>query len=218
MSALNCFVTPHAVHIFTDGGHYDLDTISVRGIGNKVVPLPHYNAALAGIGLTFIPGALAMTMLTRSFGGFDGLIAAFPSFVRQSVETMRKYPGYPSDWGQFELIVLGWSEAQNGPVAYHLSGYAKGDQPAWHFQEVTRFRAPNDPSFREVEFDPENAAEFGLALMEEQRNTPFAVPTARPLPPGLGPMRYRVVHGFCQHTSIDRAGIHMRVLKHWRET
>jgi hypothetical protein len=118
----------------------------------------------------------------------------------------------PAEWGVFEVILAGWSESKNQPCAYHLRGYAEGGWPAFHVREVTRFRSPSDPAHIKFVFEPDNPGGSGLALVRMQREKKHPVILSNG---HVSDVVYRVAAGFCQHTTVARDGIMMRILERW---
>src|SRR4051794_2134708 len=85
MTLLNVFVTSDTAHLLTDGAHYSLDG-RLQSVGGKVSLLPQLSCALAMRGPSFVLPNLAAGM--GSFGTFDELVAVFPEFLKEALDTL----------------------------------------------------------------------------------------------------------------------------------
>lgn len=217
MTTINCFLTPDAAHVFTDGAFTDMASMSVAGFGNKVAYLPKQNALIASTGFAHVPSLLAGAMMNFDSDSFDELIEQFETTVSCVVAAARpnlqKIEQSPSQYlSHFEAIVVGWSKKGNAPAAYQTQSTDCADKPVTTPRPITRYVRPSfdgDTRANLVSFDPANPAASGLKLMEDQRAGRF-VSTWHG-----GHQTYVSAAGFCQHTILNKDGISMRVIKHW---
>lgn len=219
MSALIGYVTLDAAHLFTDGGHYHPETIAVSRIGPKVAIIPQHNAAVGFTGHAFISQALPLYFgQTAEVADATDLITRFPDLIKTCVLEMSKIGG-PKSWGRFEMLLAVWSE--NGPAAHLL----RSDGSNFTYEAVDEFRTPRNPAIDTMSFDPDHPGPSGLAIMREQRRQKFGVESAvsnhrdalrnMMARPDDRTDAFQVVHGFCQHTWVDRDGVHSKILERW---
>lgn len=208
MSAMNCFVSEKAIHLFTDGAKYDTEAnFEMKGLMSKTLALPHYHAVIAATGIGWATTMICVEITQTEVEGFDDLVAQFADIVRSAATKADAIAAMPSI-GTTNVILAGWSE-RNGLSAYALwTAEMDGVEP-YHLARINDFRSPtNDYNIDRLAFAEDNAAVDGLALMQSQ---PRELVILRD---GSGRCGYRV-GGFCQHTVIDGQGIHMRGLPRW---
>ncbi len=223
MSALNIFVTADAVHAFTDGGLYDPHSMKLQAIAPKIALLPQYSAILGSTGHSFIPELLQASINRSEFASFDDMVAGFPTFVSESVEFWSKQPGGLKDWGRFTIALAGWSEKENGPIAYVMRGWSNLDMQGFKMHEVLRSCSPHDSVIESLPFDGGHAAQSGLDIMRVQRSRKFGSYTAATTDTARNMLArtedrtdgFQIVHGFCQYTRVDCDGIHTKIIERW---
>ncbi len=209
MSAMNVFVTD-AVHVFTDGGHYSLDDMKLRAIGNKIAFLPHLNAVIASTGYAHATTLISNFLIDKPFATFDDLADGFGDYLKWCMAHCASI-GVPRDWAQLEVLLAGWSEADAKPKAFVVRDHRKGNEPPFQTVEYSRYVSPEHPRFASIYAgDVDDVATAGLDLMRAQREIRFGVEGAKSNVVG-----HQVVAGFCQHTVVDRDGIHSRILERW---
>lgn len=209
MTALNAFAVRDGVHLFTDGGWHNPDTGELLGIGNKVCALPEYNAVIAATGSNLVADLLSRYLIENRFADLQSLAVMMPDWLQACIEQAKAAPG-GRDWGVFDVILAGWSEA-TGPIIRLCKSYEDGGWPAYTRKEPTGYMRPalefkhtrdGSPNKRWETVPPE----WGLNILRLQRTTPCVDPA--------GNQRF-VVHGFAQHSHVGPQGISMRVLEHW---
>lgn len=225
MSLLNTFVTSDAVHLFTDGGQYDPATMVLEGISPKVAILPQLNAVLASTGHMFISQMMQHSINGEQFKSYDAMVAEFETFLPKAIAFWAKTSGGPKDWGLFNIVIAGWSDYQNRPTAHAIRGFGNLESAAFKLRELTRFRAPRNLVVDGMPFDPADPVESGLAIVREQRRQKFAVRSVATTKDAAATLAQRledqnqigfqIVHGFCQHTRVDRDGVHTKILERW---
>lgn len=151
MTALNCFVAPDAVHLFSDGALYEgPPAAKIAGFAAKVLPLPQFDAVVGVTGKYWATLMVAAALSESRCTSYDAMVDGFSEFIRRYVTHSAAIPGAPSSWGPFEIVLAGWSESSGKPNARLLTSYQR-EHPAWHFRPITRFQMPMvSPTF---EFD-----------------------------------------------------------------
>ena len=115
MSALNVYLAPDQIQVWTDGALYDADG-TLLSVNTKVAPLPHLNAVVALRG----PG-LALPLLAHHLGtfpSFDALIAELVPAIQEAWTVHESIFDMCSHGPDFELVVAGWSGQHGCPEAY----------------------------------------------------------------------------------------------------
>lgn len=209
MSVLNCFLTPDAAHVFTDGALFTPD-MTVAGFASKVIPLPHFPAVLSAVGSLWITPLMAAALAESTLIDFDDLLDAFPRIVETS---LGKLPN-GNTFGHFTAGLAGWS-AKHGRPAFGCVRTFDEELPAFELQRATRYISPSqshiyDGSILSLPFDPARPAESGLSIMQAQRKGRF-----RAINGEDQHKLYHAVGGFCQHTTVTGEGISINVLERW---
>lgn len=226
MSSMIIFQQSDAVHLVTDGAHYERNG-TLRQIGSKVRELPRSNSvfALRGAGAFDIIAPFLEPLET-----FDQVAAAAPlalEFISNMTTILS--PGAPFVERCVELVIAGWSdERQAWSVGLattlpacdpedqvglsHLSGYIQFQPflapPLSCAPPIDIQRAVGRACETQAEIDALDPAAAGLAIIEAQRLTPCDLSDE-----GDG-MQY-IVGAFAELTTVSAAGIDRRVLQVW---
>jgi hypothetical protein len=217
MSALNCFLTPDAAHVFTDAAIYEPRNLTVGAFANKVTILPQYNAVIGSTGRFVNITLLGIAFAELQYENFDHLAEDFASVTKRAVaRTNQIDPNNPNMWGdEFTFGLAGWSPKQNAPAFFVVKSAANGQKlaavPATKFYSPAAVFEGVDDSITRFKFDPERPGESGLEIMRAQRLKKFS-PLGNV---GVKHSLYYAIGGFCQHTVISRDGIGVKVLEHW---
>ena len=212
MTALNVFRTSEAVHVLTDGAHFEHGAEVV--LMPKVWPLPNLNAVFAARGQTSLLPLLVLAASHCSTGSFDDLKANIAPILEVCYKNALPMLAGNVD---AEFVVAGWSEAR-GADSYIVRSHDR-EGPVWQVSEfgpvgllpgVQRIVDEVFPNgFDETSFDP---VRDGARIVDIQRTSFFESPHdgERPLHAHIG--------GFVQLTSVHRSGeISTRVIRHWRD-
>ncbi|KQN19439.1 hypothetical protein ASE86_13285 [Sphingomonas sp. Leaf33] len=226
MSSIIIIQQAEAVHLITDGAHYERDgTLGL--IGSKVRQLPRAETvfALRGIG-AFEP----FEEIFASCRSFDDVIDTIPSalaFFDLAVRTSVPDAGFPHLG--LELVAAGWSDARQAwsvgiasplPARYpqdqvgisHLPGYVQYEPfvaaplscaPPVDIEKAVGRSIPDPAAVNEL-----YPAAAGLAIIEAQRLVPCDLSAD-----GDG-FQY-VVGGFAELTTVSASGISHRILRTW---
>jgi hypothetical protein len=216
MSAFNCFLTPTEAHVFSDAAIYEPRNMMVGAFANKVSILPQYNAVIGSTGRFVNITLLGIAFAELQYENFDLLADDFGSVVKRAVaRTNQIDPNNPNLWGDdYTFGLAGWSPKQNAPAFFVVESAAGQDVAA---VPATKYYSPAavfegvDDSITRFKFDPERPGESGLAIMRAQRLKKF-LPLGNV---GVKHSLYYAIGGFCQHTSISRDGISVKILERW---
>lgn len=204
MTALNCFVEDGVAHIFADSVIYDMNQGgSVAGFVSKIIPLPHYNAALACTGMSWASIVFAGVIADAPSESFDQLATSIAPLIKTAAQ--RDQSAGALQFGHFELILAGMSEGSGKATAFLMRNYAERGVPAFSMESIRRFVTPEIP-FPEFPFDV--AAGAGLLLLEAQRATLCGV---RDLPGVV----MHCVGGEAVYATVSADGFSMKVLRQW---
>jgi hypothetical protein len=147
---MNILLLDRAVHIFTDGGHYEDGTLELRYLGGKVHYLPAQGAALAWSG----PSALgpALVLATERYGARDlpGLLSAVPSLAEGC-----------AGGEAYSVIVAGVLGGAALAVAAEEGGRSQLLGPGHFVKSI--------PSL--IDFDAADVRGSGLAMVRDQRRS-----------------------------------------------
>jgi hypothetical protein len=218
MSALNCFLTSDAAHVFSDASVYLPTNLKVAAFANKVTILPQYNAVIGSTGRFVNITLLGIAFAELEFDDFDHLASDFASVVKRAVaRTNQIDPNNPDMWGdEFTFGLAGWSPAQNAPAFFSVKSAAgNGEElaavPATKFYSPAAVYEGADDSITRFKFDPDRPGESGLEIMRAQRLRKFS-PLGKV---GVQHSTYYAIGGWCQHSIISRDGISVKVLQRW---
>jgi len=220
MSAINALVQRSSVHMMTDGLSY-IDGVPFEVDVHKALELVPWRAALAATGPAKLGEFFAAEVVER-FRSFDHLIAEGEVVLGQ---LFRAYADeYREGDAVSTLVLIGWLDGEDRPAAFAIEMATDGEKLKWVEQhsttdsEVIRFKLAElaeiamPPvslamlqaaryTFKDYEaMDPETEL---LHLLEIQRRIPFDD-------------RY-YVGGQALLTSIDRSGVHQRIVHKWDE-
>ncbi len=212
MTALNCFVTAEAAHIFMDTALYAVDKdASVLGFASKVFPLPRYNAVYGATGFYWGSVAMAGMLAESNLHSFDNLAEEFPRLVKEAIQKSRSIASGFSKrtYERGEFLLAGWSDKENRPAAFILYLHEHEGHAPFHYMPITRFKSPVDSSIAVMAFDPSAPEQSGLAIMRRQRQTAFPVDAI------AGGALHHAVGGQCQYTTITRETLTMKVIERW---
>lgn len=209
MSALNVFLFPDVIHVWTDGALYDADGTLLMST-TKVGPLPHLNAAVMTRG-----PALALPLLTHCLGvlfsTFDDLVVGLSEAVAQFVTYQGEVLGECSHGTTFEVVVAGWSESRGQPEAYLVRSADLGRVSMLGSEHVS---PANDILVERMkgEFPGSTQADLrtidvARRLMELQREIRVEQVEGQGKICGVG--------GFCQVTTITPAAIMTGIVRRW---
>jgi hypothetical protein len=194
--------------MFTDTAIFNLGAGgSVKGFGSKAIPLPHQGAVMSCTGLSWVSVVLAGVIAESGAETFDDLVSRLSELVSAIIQREQTAA---LTFGNFELLIAGFSEASNLPEAHVLYGYQKNGWPRFRIERFSR-QYVNLPA-RIPAFEPERPAESGLAIMEAQRATLMGAHDAP------SAVEMHSVGGAAQLTTLTRNGIMIRVLKRWNDT
>lgn len=212
MSALNIHLADDAAHVFTDGALYYRGTEgAVAAFGNKVWPLPQFDAVIGATGASWPIFMIANQITAHGALGtatdFAELRDTFPKLIRDSI-ALSQSMNMP-DWGHYVAALIGWNREEGRAEAYRISRFDRDEAGAFEMEAVSDIRSPADAFVRDTPFRAADAAASGLAIMEKQRN----LRTWSADEPDAGPIS--CVGGFCQHTIVSADGITTRAIHHW---
>ncbi|MGE0524379.1 MAG: hypothetical protein AB7O60_15265 [Variibacter sp.] len=214
MSALNVFVTPDAVHLWTDGAGYDADG-TLLSIEQKIAINGAMPAVIASRGSVLFLALLAEEAKNRH-STFDGLVGGAIDLVRTLTE-MQAAPILAACCAkELDFCFAGWSAERGRPEAYLLYNHETCGLPRWQMIPIPSGAGMIQPSddallarLRNRGFDPAGGAfdpvAHGAGIMREQR-FPFRRPDGREIV---------AVGGFAQHTMLTRDAITTRVVERW---
>jgi|GEM_PF-1749387 hypothetical protein len=215
MSALNCFLTPDAAHVFTDAALYEPEKIKVGAFASKVTLLPQYNAVIGSTGRYYNQMLLSFAFAELQYDNFDCLAADFAPLVKRAVaKTNLIAPNGAYMWGEYTFGLAGWSPKQNSPAFFVVAsgpGKEVAAVPATKYYSPAAVFDGVDDSITRFKFDPERPGESGLAIMRAQRLKKFS-PLGNV---GVKHSLYHAIAGFCQHTIVSRDGISVKILERW---
>ncbi|RCS21435.1 hypothetical protein DUT91_24140 [Phyllobacterium salinisoli] len=204
MSASNCFVGNDNIQVFSDTAVYDLENGgAIHGFGNKVVPLLHHRAVISCTGYAWVSIIVSGCISASGAETFDDLAARLPDIVKDMTTRDRD-----AKFGNFEVLLAGFSESTGEPAAYVLTGYPKNGWPAFTMKKVSSFISP---FIERRQFDFDNPESSGLRILEEQRQA-LCGSTDKA---GLA---LHAVGGCAQMTTVRKDGIEMKVIHRWPDT
>jgi hypothetical protein len=150
MTAINLYLTPDAVHFFTDGGNYDAGTLELRHLGGKMFPMPQFDAALAWSGPSDLIAPLIPAIERAGAHSLSDLLSRLSDIV----SGLRCH-------ARFSVLVAGAEYGVSQGVAIQEGG------------RVSRLSAGDSvkslPS--QCRFDQGDIAASGLAIMQDQRSS-----------------------------------------------
>lgn len=198
MTATNVFVTPDAIHLFSDGTVLD-PAGNLIGSASKVFALPQAQTVVGVAGTTLLRFSVEAN-ISAGVDSFEDVVRRLPSLAeatRNNPETMLH--------GQFLVIAAGWSAKAEAFRAVAMTGVDGSGFFAFQPRPVDRFCAPSDFRLDGMAFDPARAEESGIKIMEYQRRGGQITAT--------GP-RYSV-GCFIQHTLLTRDAITTKIIHRW---
>jgi len=221
MTAINVVRQLDAVHIISDGVFCDTDGF-VLNIGPNTWFLPHLSAAIGIHGSPhFMPFLInRLGGECRSFDDIAAKILTIALDVHISFPMTHGTLGWGNINPEFDLFVVGWSEARGQPISYLVArpGRGTGSQVSadWRVVELPDLLiAPplNERVGRADGWKPPTSAEAfqvepdGIKLVEAQRFTPTRINSEG----GIG----FSVGGFVQLTSVSAQRVTSRILLRW---
>ena len=220
MSAINALVQSSSVHMMTDGLSY-LDNVTLEVNVHKTLELMPWRAALAATGPARFGEFLAVEVVER-FRSFDHLIAEGESVLCQL------FYHYANEYRDGDAVstlgLIGWLDGEDRPAAYAMEMATDGerlkfvemhsssqvDTVRFKLFELETFAMPpptlamlQAASYQFQDHDAMDPETELLHLLEIQRRIPFDG-------------RY-YVGGQALLTSIDRSGVHQRIVHKWDE-
>jgi hypothetical protein len=178
----------------------------LKGIGTKIAMIPEHNAVVTANGFAFVEFMLQATLALSWFENFDALASGFPNLINKAVLNGVSY-GCPSTWRDTEIVLAGWSSINDAPTALMF-----GSNEKFAGKEITRLIRPAVPN---LVFNTQDIEQSGLELMRAQRASAFSVTDSQSASFIKPSYSRRVVHGFCQHTTVSRSSIETRVIERW---
>ena len=213
MTAVNIFVLPDQVRVWTNGACVDADGVLVS-IDQKVGLLPHLNAVIAVRG-----PAAALAFATFWLGSchetFDGMVDGMGGTLSRMIEHHSEAWRARGPGVTFELLAAGFSESRRAPEVYWIESSdtlevrRRGDcsiTPSGEEGALARRLAAEFPGMSERKALSSETVQ--LRLMDLQRETEYPSNWGeRPIMRGVG--------GFAQLTTVFRDRIATRVVKRW---
>lgn len=196
MTALNLYRTGDAVHVFTDGGFYDDENGVLLDFGSKIYRLDPHKAVFALSGRVEDANSVAYALLRSPVRRAADLLADFDGIVDGAADPRHS----------FQSVIAGWDDETSAPFARLLVRFDSGETQGMDVNSV--MTSPGVVA----QFNPDDPARSGLAIMENQRRQRFK-PEGR-----KGDRLLYVVGGFCEHTRISQSGVERRILKTWPDT
>jgi hypothetical protein len=208
LTAINALARGSRAFLLTDTAAYGFDGVVTQFLA-KVVTFPHIRCAFAARGCLKAIQTMAEELAPAQ--SFDDLIATSARPLREAHEAGS------FDWGEeaepeFELVVVGMSEARRRAEAYIITSVERGEAKPFVFRRHDIITAPSvAPEAMRAGglFRGGDPAEDLLALAEVQRAAAHPIATVRP------DDRHFVVGGSAVLTEISEAGISQRVLRVW---
>ncbi len=214
MSSAIVYIEDDAAHLLTDGGRF-ADDGRMGGTTQKAIILADRHAVVTARG----PGAFHSVLgvhLASVSGSFEDLVAAFPNACRQAHDSLMQafsdgleLTRNPHD---VDAVLVGYSQSL-GFCSFLTASIPIDGAPAWSTSPMVREAGDAalqyvTPAAEDMEgrlrakgvnlWDGEvDVSAHGLAVMRDQRDHQ----------PQVG--------GFCQLTSVTRAGVSSRVLERW---
>lgn len=153
MTAINVLLETDRVHFFSDGGHFAGHNQVLCQFGNKVMPLPLYNAAMTYSG----PSAGAPALLAEIEGSAAPTLADLLSRLPVLVAAANRKAAVGRQ--AFSAIVAGVEGGMACGVAIEEGGAQHLLAPGSFVRSLAS----------DVPFDPSDPEASGLAMMEDQR-------------------------------------------------
>lgn len=216
MTAVITVVGDEAAHLVTDGAGVDAAGL-VQLIAPKAHIFPHIKAAIALRGM-HVAFPVFQTHLAGIADSYDGLKAHFAEGFQQDWELHKEElaKAFGPSVLVFDLFVVGWSEAKNGPDAYAFFSHARhAGEAAYRVTDLDYVCATPElpahflerlaPKLSGVGFD-----RAAIKIMEEQRRL---IATAADSPTLAEPNS--IVGGFVQVTTVTVDAITTRVVHRW---
>lgn len=226
MSSMIILQQSDAVHLITDGAHYERDG-TLRQIGSKVRELPRSNSVFALRGASIFN---AIEPFLAPLETFDQVAATVPS-VLESISNLKTLltPGAPYVERCVEMVLAGWSDERQAWLVglattlpagdpedrvglSHLPGYVQFQPfmapPLSCAPPIDIDAAVGRSITTRAEIDALDPGRVGLAIIEAQRLTPCDLSDE-----GDG-VQY-IVGAFAELTTVSRAGIKRQILREW---
>lgn len=227
MSALNVFIRKDRAWMQTDASLYDQQG-NIVAFGPKAYVLSNLRAVISARGLQSVTPML-VPILGWQFATFDDLIEHGAPVIRNVFcEFVKSYVAADAAERDIELIILGWSEKEDGPRAYRFYSDAvanlHGDaafefhpfasDETWELSPAFQTLEPwnrlgrqgielDENGFTTEQFDP---VTHGLAYMEEQRHIYVDFETNKQI---------SICGGFLASVEISRDGVSEKILHRW---
>ncbi len=198
MTAINAWVTPTAAYLFSDAAFLDPKTLRVVGFATKIAYMPEYSAVMATSGNGLATSILAGAIAQHTLANFDHLIDNVSDIFQRCVRLHHDKPFFED----CRLVIAGYSKRTDAPGLYCLQTVAGIGIKPFEITPCPAFINPyaadeNDRQIADMDFDSERPSESGLAIMRAQR------------------VKFGVIGGWCQMTTVTRDGIETRVLERW---
>jgi hypothetical protein len=199
--------------VWTDGASYLADG-TLMTVSGKVEILAHLNAVVAARAPSlFLP--LIAHHLGQAFDTFDAMVAGLSEAVQVGVALHSRIFDLCDLGADFDLIVVGWSNARGRCETWTLFSQDRGDAKAWTAHEMGPVMlAPYDGPLgdRLALTDAQLAGglhpiDDGLRIIEAQRAV--AAPQGGRAQPSHG------VGAFAQMTLVGRDHIETRIMRRW---
>lgn len=204
MTALNLFVGPDGIDIFTDTVIYDMARgAAVAGFASKVILLPHHNAVMAATGFSWVAIVMAGVVATSGIQSFDDLVQRLSSLVSEAVN---RDPAGAACFGTFELVIAGFSESRENPEAYIIRSFPHQGWPEWSVRKISNHTSPKV----QLRFNPDDIKGSGIAIVREQRRWVCGSSDFKDL-------RFHAVGGDLQHTKLTREAVVSTVIQRWND-
>ncbi|WP_427024853.1 hypothetical protein ACP4J4_02640 [Aureimonas ureilytica] len=228
MTAINVFVRPDRAFLMTDGAFY-LPDGHIVGFGNKAMPIPNLNAAIAVRGLQKVVAEFAFDFSIR-YRNFDDLAARLQDDLSEWQDLRARDAGYTA-WSDVDLYVVGWSDDEQRMKALNFMTRAGGtDYAVGEVEEIGEFTVGPYPSDEEWfvnlrslgaslegddavrRFDP---IRHGIPIMEAQRR--MMVDPAEMGSAFTGTTPISLVGGHITLTEVSKDGVSQRVVYRWAD-
>lgn len=239
MTAVNIAIQKRSVHVMTDGLSYDKDGTIVE-VSPKCWALPSLHGAVACMG-PCLAGIVTAAEFTKRFASFDGMIAdleeAMPRIFTANL-SLFSGSGIPD----LRVYIAGWSESRDRPEAYSIQCIPPESLEYWRAkneEQISKYgvnAVVSDEPFKLVPLDDVICnPPFADGLTAQRCG--FCVPRKGGLADALDPavdmvvmlqmQRMRVtslrpglsasskVGGHALLTTVDRRGVHQRVVHRW---
>lgn len=228
MTAINIFLRRDRAVLMTDGAFY-LPDGQIIGFGNKALPIPNLNAAIAVRGLQKVVADFALDFSIR-YQSFDDMVDRVGDDLSEWQDTRERDAGYTS-WADVDLYLVGWSDREERPRAFNFQTRDTGNEYAvGEVEEVEGFTVGPYPEPKEwfvnlrsigVDLCPDDAMRrfdpirHGLPIMEAQRRMMVDPSEMGSAFTGTVPMS--LVGGHVTVTEITKGGISQRTVHRWND-